>query len=264
MAIFANIVSEHIEAIHRDLQLERSLQSKLDRGDSIWVVGDVHGYLETLRALLDKLNLREEDSVVFLGDLIDRGPNSADVLRFVRDDERLLSVRGNHESMMHKAISKGKERHWKSWLKFGGIQTLSSFGTDREDFKDYSHEWVEFLSNMPTEIVLQKYRLVHAGFDPRRTLEEQRDHERLWTRDVFYWDSPVDEDRQILVGHTPVQELSDDRSNSPWMSKHSLRDGRPSIIGLDTGIALPKGDSPTLTAYCLENSEIVQVSRVEP
>ena len=84
----------------RDKELEAELQNRLDHGGSIWVIGDVHGYFETLEKLVQKLELEEGDAVVLLGDLIDRGPASAQVVRYVRRTRWLHSIRGNHEQMM--------------------------------------------------------------------------------------------------------------------------------------------------------------------
>ena len=84
----------------RDNELERELQNLMDCGGSVWVIGDVHGYFGTLEALLQKLELEEGDAVVMLGDLIDRGPESAKIVRHVRRTGRLHSIRGNHEQMM--------------------------------------------------------------------------------------------------------------------------------------------------------------------
>ena len=69
----------------RDFQLEANLQGALDSGHNVWVIGDVHGFNLTLRELVEKLELVQGDFVVILGDLIDRGPNSFDVVQFVKE-----------------------------------------------------------------------------------------------------------------------------------------------------------------------------------
>ena len=84
----------------RNIALETKLQSILDQGSNVWVIGDVHGYFGTLEALIERLGLGENDAVVMLGDLIDRGPTSADVVNRVRTTANLHSIRGNHEQMM--------------------------------------------------------------------------------------------------------------------------------------------------------------------
>ena len=71
----------------RDNELEEELQNSLERGANVWVIGDVHGYYNTLESLLESLELKRDDFVVLLGDLIDRGPRSAHVVKYVRGSE---------------------------------------------------------------------------------------------------------------------------------------------------------------------------------
>ena len=92
----------------RDYSLEKRLQEALDNGRNVWVIGDVHGFSQTLEELLESLKLEPDDFVVLLGDLIDRGPNSARVVEIVKNECNIFSLKGNHESMMVEAIdSKG-------------------------------------------------------------------------------------------------------------------------------------------------------------
>ena len=112
----------------RDIGLEMDLQSRLDDGRSVWAVGDVHGHFTTLEALVGRLNLGEGDAIVMLGDLIDRGPKSAHVVRYVRGTERVFSIRGNHEQMMIEGFDESsffKERSVESrvWYHNGGMAT---------------------------------------------------------------------------------------------------------------------------------------------
>ena len=84
----------------RNELIEKKLQERLDQGANIWVIGDVHGYFATLHALVENLSLGPRDCVILLGDLIDRGPTSADVVKYVREHGNFFCVRGNHEQMM--------------------------------------------------------------------------------------------------------------------------------------------------------------------
>ena len=111
---------------HRNLSLERNLQEALNRGHSVWTVGDIHGYLKEFEALLEKLNLSDGDMVLCLGDLIDRGPDSHGVLSLVRGSDRIFSIKGNHELIMSEALSIDGHRH-DFWVeKVGGRATLES------------------------------------------------------------------------------------------------------------------------------------------
>ena len=80
----------------RDFKLEDFLQSTIDAGNSCWIIGDIHGYSETFNQLIVKLNLTEKDVVVCLGDLIDKGPDSFQVLKTVEQSKQIFSIRGNH------------------------------------------------------------------------------------------------------------------------------------------------------------------------
>jgi serine/threonine protein phosphatase 1 len=84
----------------RQQYIENDLQKALDDGHNVWAIGDVHGFSRTLEHLLDECELSMDDRVVLLGDLIDRGPDSFDVVRIARSDPRIHSVKGNHEDMM--------------------------------------------------------------------------------------------------------------------------------------------------------------------
>ena len=84
----------------RRKDIEMDLQNALDNDHNVWAIGDVHGFSVTLEALLDACDLSMNDRVVLLGDLIDRGPDSFDVVRIARCDPRIQCVKGNHEDMM--------------------------------------------------------------------------------------------------------------------------------------------------------------------
>ena len=83
----------------RDRGTEADLQARIVAGNRVWVVGDIHGHPGTLRALVHRLRLGEEDRVVLLGDLIDRGPDSAGVVEYVREHQQIIAIKGNHEQM---------------------------------------------------------------------------------------------------------------------------------------------------------------------
>ena len=89
----------------RDLSLEADLQARIDDGHRVFVVGDIHGHLATLRALIHRLNLRKQDRLICLGDMIDRGPDSAGVINLIRRDERIVCIKGNHEHMALQSIT---------------------------------------------------------------------------------------------------------------------------------------------------------------
>ncbi len=248
----------------RDEALEASIQSSLDEGSSVWVVGDIHGYRETFERLLDSLDLSQRDRVVCLGDLIDRGPDSLGVMRIVRDRPEVSSIRGNHDEMLRLSLSpRHGGRMMKSWLKYGGRQTLTSMSEDESQRIDLARSWVGFVESLPTQLVLREFRLVHAGFVQGKPLDEQNNHEVMWSREVFDLEEPLDPERQIIVGHTTSQVLMDPESDGIWESTIALPDGRPSVLGIDTGIYLPAEQKPRLTAINLADGTIVSLGRIE-
>lgn len=250
----------------RNREIENTLNAALQAGNKVWVIGDVHGHFEELQRLLENLELGENDKVLFVGDLIDRGPGSAQVIQLIRKDERLFSVKGNHERMMISAISSLRDKSSVAqWLYNGGEQTMDSFEQtyDKQSMNQLK-EVVEWMKALPTEIVLDQHRIVHAGYDPRRPIDEQDEGSLLWIRDVFLLHQGIiDSDRQIVFGHTPTQKIRDGVAGQVKTSEQTLEDGRPSWIGIDTGIcAKPeKGEVAVLTAYELSSEEIISFSK---
>jgi len=88
---------------HRDLGLEMKLQYAMDNGMGVWVLGEIHGHIDTLKELISRINLEDGDQLVSLGDMIDRGPDSASVLGMFRENPSFHAVKGNHEQLMHRA-----------------------------------------------------------------------------------------------------------------------------------------------------------------
>ncbi len=244
----------------RDFAVERNLQSSIDNGYSVWVVGDIHGYSETFSILLEKLKINENDKVIFIGDLIDRGPKSSFLLNELSRNKNFFSVMGNHEYMMYKALKFKKSRDLKSWYKYGGEETILSFDNDTENAILLANKYLDLIGELPIEIVLDNFRIVHAGYNSGKQLSEQTISDRIWSREIFNTNDIIDKDRQIIVGHTPTQNIHD--SPEPWLSKIMIDELTPSIIGIDTGLGIVTDES-RLTAYNLQTREFLQVSKVE-
>ena len=225
----------------RDLSLEADLQSRIDDGHKVYAIGDVHGHLATFRALLHRLRLGKQDRVVCLGDMIDRGPDSAGVVKLIRSDKRIICIKGNHEHMAIQSITKQDTVElWQPWMKRGGKSCWGSYIVQADG--DLYRAKRNFLSDMkwldalPTQIVLDKFRLVHAGYDPRMPLDSQGDKELLWIRKTWYnFDQPVDPNRCVIFGHTPTVKLGAPKGGDLAKSSFSLSDGRPGWIAMDTG-----------------------------
>ena len=257
----------------RNRALEAELQSILDLGSNVWVIGDVHGHFSTLMALIERLSPSESDAILMLGDLIDRGPTSAQVVKFVRETEGVYSIRGNHEQMMIQGFDESsffKDRSIDSriWYHNGGRETEASYielyGDGAKVLEEASSD-VKWMEALATEVVLQDWRLVHAGYDQNQDVENQDEGMHMHARKQFYTSNrPIDPERTILFGHTPTfrhLHKDDARAGEIWYSDVLLEDGRPMAIGMDTclyhQLELPR----VLSAFNLRTGQVVYQSR---
>lgn len=242
----------------RDLHLEYLIQDTLDSDNRVWVIGDIHGYVETLKSLIENLNLGSKDIVICLGDMVDRGPESAGVVKLFMEKENLYSLKGNHEQML-----------LMDWEETNGLGNYSHDGFWSSLSPLSREEMIEimtFIRFLPTEIILDKFRLVHAGYCDMPyadSLEQQTDTERLWSRDIFTVNYPFDQERTVIVGHTIIQNYGVIGDNEVWNSTKLLKDGRASAIGIDTGIYLQKEGNPRITAIELGSGKIISQKRVD-
>lgn len=170
-----------------------------------FAVGDIHGrldLLDTALALIAEhadLRQRPEYRVVFLGDYIDRGPDSAAVVARLRDGADHSSVdwvclKGNHEDLA--VCPEGRER----WLRNGGDMTLASY-EGQEGVLELDKAW---MADLPVFLDDGERLFVHAGVDPRRALDEQEAPVLTWIRNRFLEARRFKADRHVVHGHTPV------------------------------------------------------------
>jgi serine/threonine protein phosphatase 1 len=176
----------------------------------LFAVGDVHGHLAKLEALLAKLPLvKEEDDLVFLGDYIDRGPDSRGVvdrlLELRAQGFRLTCLTGNHEAMLldHYLHHHGLEL----WLANGGLATLRSYARPGQDplIARPPQEHLVFYGDLELIHRAQGTIFVHAGLRPGVALEEQDPQDLLWIREEFFL-GENDRPERIVFGHTPFRE----------------------------------------------------------
>ena len=258
----------------RDYGLEEELQNALENGSNVWVLGDVHGYYNTLESLLQSLELKRDDVVVLLGDLIDRGPRSAHVVKYVRESDNTHTIRGNHEQMMidgfdENSFFKDLNIDSRIWYHNGGIDTEASYirlyGGEKRATEEAAKD-VKWMEQLATEIVLDDWRLVHGGYDQNHDVEGQGEDIHMYARKQFYTSKKaVDPNRTILFGHTVTFKhlhKDDSMAGQIWESDVKLDDGRPMAIGLDTclyhDLELPK----VLSALNLQTSEVIYQTRV--
>ena len=259
----------------RNRQIEAELQRTLDEGGNVWAIGDVHGYADTLLALLDSLDLSSRDRVVLLGDLVDRGPRSCEVIRIARENPQIFSVLGNHEEMMLNSFDvdniETMTAQQTNWFYVGGRATnqsyIDEFTNSQGDIDDFDLRMrvgkdLAWLDSLPHHIVLDDFRLVHAGYSPwDGDLDLQSTDTLMWIRDEFHNSiTPVDEDRTVVFGHSTVIGFGL-KQTEIWKSETELQNSRPAAIGIDS--CCYGGKDPQLTAFNLQTGDFVK-QRVIP
>lgn len=239
------------QIISRDQPEPPAATASVPPGQRVYAIGDIHGRLDLFAALVEAIEADDaaaepaETTVILLGDLVDRGPDSAGVIAATRDWQRRRNVRvlmGNHEEMFLQAFEKPEIlRHF---LKHGGRETILSYGLSRKSFNTLELEdLLELLPNLvpPEErdyiaafeemVIAGDYVFVHAGVDPAQPLEAQKRSDLLWIRDRFLdHEGPLE--KVVVHGHTIFDRVMDCGNR----------------IGIDTG-AFRSG---VLTALVLE------------
>ena len=231
--------------VERATGLEARLQNVLNEGGEVWAVGDVHGFSEHLKRLLERIRPSATTEVILLGDLIDRGPASHEVVALAREHPNLHAIKGNHEVMFAQAIaarlmdgndSGNHSKTYRNWSMYGGDSTE----------KGYHQVWGEqaevkmiedamWLNALPEIIVLDRWILCHAGIDPSKNIEEQSDDVLLWTQHFFDQTHGIyDPMRTVVHGHMVTGKLEDGQWGDPHISNLRLPDGRPARIDIDT------------------------------
>lgn len=164
-----------------------------------FAIGDVHGCDTALGTLLARISLQAEDTVVFLGDLIDRGSGSKQVIDQVLETKqrcRVITIKGNHEAMLLHALRTGDEV---PWMEFGGDAALKSYDCDIDEFPS-SH--IEFYQSMVDYWETHTAIFIHANLEHGVPLAEQPSASLRWQS--LEGDEPrYDAQRRVICGHTP-------------------------------------------------------------
>jgi len=202
-------------------------------------IGDIHGRLDLLKPLHEKLraDYGAETPVIFLGDFVDRGPDTAGVLSFVQqaitaDPAHNIGIMGNHEQMMLEFID-DPAGNGTRWLRFGGQDTLRSFGIDQDVAPDDAEDLVDladaleaampdgmlaWLRQLPAIWSTGNMHCVHAGIDPNVEPNAQKTRTLINGHPAFLT-RPRDDKATVVHGHTVMEQAA------VW-------DGR---VSLDTG-----------------------------
>jgi len=220
-------------------------------GERVYAIGDIHGRLDLFAALAEAIEQDDpargqaETTVILLGDLVDRGPNSAAVLEGARAWQGHRNVRmllGNHEEMF--LTTYREVGHMRNFLRYGGRETILSYDIDQAAFHtaeiEEAHELmraavpetdIEFIESFEDWIVVGDYAFVHAGIRPEEALDKQRRHDLRWIREPFL-SHCGDHGHMIVHGHT-ITDDADVRHNRIGIDTGAYASGRLTALGLE-------------------------------
>ncbi len=231
--------------------------ARVPDGARVYAIGDVHGRNDLLQSLLDQIAHDDtargaaETQIIFLGDLVDRGDDSAGVIETAMalktSGRSIRFLLGNHEEVFLKACRKRDLKTLRFFLKIGGDATLQSYPIPRSEYLTLTLQeladrlpslipeaHLAFLENFEDQIIIGDYVFVHAGIRPGVPLSEQKRNDMRWIREEFT-DHRGDLEKVVVYGHTIYTEIEE----------------RGSRIGIDTG-AFASG---VLTAIGLEGDK---------
>jgi serine/threonine protein phosphatase 1 len=203
-----------------------------------YAISDIHGCNKTLRALLTKLKLKKKDTVFFLGDYIDRGPDAWGVITTVTTMPcKTVHLKGNHEALMISYFDNNGDDDG-LWFVNGGLKTMESIP------KNEIANVVDWMKKLPLYHEEPDYFLVHANFSSFGSNPFIED-DMLWSR----WPSP-DMDKPVINGHTPTRIAN--------------RVNNKGNICIDGGCVFKtKEGLGNLVAYCLDIKEFIVQENIE-
>lgn len=232
----------------------------------VWAVGDIHGCLDLLKSLVEVI-LADAASidasrkvVIFLGDYIDRGPDSRGVLRYLIDLPKDVGIewrflKGNHEEAMLKFLD--DPSFGPNWCEYGGDAALASYRLKPPEMKHRVEAWArvsadlnhkvtteerEFLETLEYSISIGDYFFAHAGARPGVALDRQSERDLMWIRGSFL-DDETPFEKVVVHGHTPTKEVHADSRR----------------IGVDTKAY----QSEVLTAVKLSGSNLLVLQTIQ-
>lgn len=231
-------------------------EARIPDGQRVYAIGDVHGRNDLLQILLKKI--ADDDvarggghsEIIFLGDLIDRGPDSCGVvetaMQLQRERGNVRFLMGNHEEVFLASMA-GSDRATRFFTRIGGKETILSYEISMKEYMELDNEvltarlpeiipqsHVEFVQGFEDQIIIGDYAFVHAGIRPDVPLAEQKPKDLHWIREDFLSATQLHE-KMIVYGHTINEEVVE-------------ADNR---IGIDTGAYYTEN----LTAIALEGRD---------
>ena len=227
---------------------------------NVYAIGDIHGCIKQLVTLQDKIfnypkYNKDEDLLLYLGDYIDRGLHSKDVINHIlqlqKEGIKSIFLMGNHEQVMIDFLF-NKINNLRYWLNLGADKTFRSYDIEvaeliKDGFEDnkinklrniflskLTKEHIYFFNNFKLSYTLGDYLFVHAGINPEKLLSKQSNIDLLWSRSDQFFDKDFKFEKIVIHGHTPEKDII----NFPYR------------INIDTGCFF----SGKLSCVCLNNN----------
>ena len=232
--------------------------ARLPDGHRVYAVGDIHGRADLLEALLPQIDADcalypcRRPILVFVGDYIDRGSHSREVLNLLlncRRTRETVFLRGNHETFVHRFLA--EPAILDEWRECGGLETLMSYGLmpsinpDADEQHQLADELarsipqrhLQFLDALDLSFSCGDFLFVHAGIRPGVAIRRQREEDLLWIRDEFlFCERPFE--KFVVHGHTPVP-APDIRSNRVNIDTGAFATGRLTCIAIEGTSIVP-------------------------
>lgn len=216
----------------------------------LFAIGDIHGCFDSLKELVEnKIQLQKDDKLILLGDYIDRGDKSKDVVDFIIDllenGYDVIPLMGNHEALLIDAFE--DEKNISKWIQNGGNETLKSF--EINSLKDIESKYIEFFKGLRYYYTFEDYLFVHAGFNDNLLNPFTDYYSMLWKCKETYT-NPLLSEKTIIHGHNPVRvAICEERVLA------KLR-----VINIDTGCVYKDNEGyGRLTAYDCNRQRILFV-----
>ena len=277
-----------LKLLKRRSAVQAPRSPRVPAGTVVWAIGDIHGRHDLLRPLVEAIraDMRATDAqkkvVVFLGDYIDRGPESREVIRYLAAlpaDEGVewRFLKGNHEETMVKFLD--DPMVGVQWCEYGGEATLRAYGLRPPDMKHRAEAWRRlstdldhklgaderaFLANLELQVSIGDYFFAHAGARPGLPLDRQSAGDLLWIRSSFLR-SDVEFEKVVVHGHTPAAEVHADRRRigidtrayeSGMLTALKLQGGERRILQAIAPRSLEGGVDPTGDAVALRWADL--------
>ncbi len=240
-----------LQSLRQMFRREEPVTAAVPPGQRVYAVGDIHGRRDLFEALVDAIEADDAASgparttVILLGDLVDRGRDSAGVVALAREWRARREVRmlgGNHEEMFLRSFN--DIEIFRHFLRHGGRETILSYGVDRSAFLAAELEEaqqmmrnavpaddIRFIAGFEDMIAIGDYLFVHAGIDPRIPLDAQRPRDLRWIREPFlsseHRHGPV-----VVHGHT-ISDEPEDRGNRIGIDTGAFMTGRLTALALE-------------------------------